>query len=176
MGRQIREAWVDRVKLLACILVASGHFYQSMVTSGILRSGSLYVWFNRTIYYFHVPLFFICSGYLYQKTARVGSFVQWRGNIIKRAVTLGIPYVVFSLITWGLKNLFSNAVNYESLGLFETLLTAPVSPYWFLYTLFFVFFNHAHQCFLSNGGLDAIDSSRNEADWYVPAGYGNLCD
>ena len=62
-----REKWVDDVKVIACILVVLGHFFQSMTKSNILPENGLYQWFNTTIYYFHVPLFFICSGYLYQK-------------------------------------------------------------------------------------------------------------
>lgn len=139
MARKNREAWPDRVKLLACILVVLGHFFQSMVTSGFLPGGWLYTWFDKTIYYFHVPLFFVCSGYLYQKTARVNTFSSWKSNVIKKAVVLGIPYVVFTVVTWGLKTLFSGAVNYENAGLLETLLFVPTSPYWYLYALFFIF-------------------------------------
>lgn len=60
-----REIWVDNVKVIACILVVLGHFFQSMTKSNILPANDLYEWFEQTIYFFHVPLFFICSGYLY---------------------------------------------------------------------------------------------------------------
>ena len=50
-----------------------GHFFQSMTKANILPQSDLYRWFNTTIYYFHVPLFFICSGYLYQKYNKVNS-------------------------------------------------------------------------------------------------------
>ena len=66
-----REKWVDDVKVIACILVVLGHFFQSMMKANILPENDLYGWFNTTIYYFHVPLFFICSGYLYQKYSKV---------------------------------------------------------------------------------------------------------
>ena len=68
-----REKWVDDVKVIACILVVLGHFFQSMTKANILPENNLYGWFNTTIYYFHVPLFFICSGYLYQKYSKVNS-------------------------------------------------------------------------------------------------------
>lgn len=60
-----REKWVDDVKVIACILVVLGHFLASV--QSYAPGGVLYEWFHKTIYYFHVPLFFICSGYLYQK-------------------------------------------------------------------------------------------------------------
>ena len=134
-----REKWVDNVKIIACILVALGHFFQSMVKSGILSDGSVYGWFNTTIYYFHVPLFFICSGYLYQKYSKVNNVADWRKNITKKALALGVPYVTFSTATWVLKNIFSSSVNDRLGGLGETLLLHPASPYWYLYALFFVF-------------------------------------
>lgn len=77
MSKQIaartREKWVDDVKVIACILVVVGHFFQSMVKASILPDSGLYEWFITTVYYFHVPLFFICSGYLYQKYSKVNS-------------------------------------------------------------------------------------------------------
>ena len=43
------------------MLVVLGYFFQSMIKSGILQANGVYGWFETTIYYFHVPLFFICS-------------------------------------------------------------------------------------------------------------------
>lgn len=55
MNKQIavktREKWVDDVKVIACILVVVGHFFQSMVKASILPENDLYKWFNTTIYY-----------------------------------------------------------------------------------------------------------------------------
>lgn len=134
-----REVWVDYVKVFACVLVVLGHFFQSMVKANILPENDLYDWFNATIYYFHVPLFFICSGYLYQKYSVVDSWPSWKQNIIKKAVVLGIPYFVFSFATWLLKTVFAGAVNNEMDGLIDTLILHPTAPYWYLYVLFFFF-------------------------------------
>lgn len=134
-----RDVWVDDVKVIACVLVVLGHFFQSMVKSDILSDSDLYEWFNTTIYYFHVPLFFICSGYLYQKYSRVNTFLNWQKNIKKKALALGIPYLTFTTITWILKKLFSGSVNDKIGGLGDTLLFHPTSPYWYLYALFCIF-------------------------------------
>ena len=134
-----REIWVDNVKVIACILVVLGHFFQSMTKSGILPANDLYGWFNTTIYYFHVPLFFICSGYLYQRYSKVNSVKTWGNNVFKKLVALGVPYFVFSTATWVLKAVFSSSVNDELGGIFETLFLSPTSPYWYLYALFFIF-------------------------------------
>ena len=83
-GVREREIWVDGVKSIACILVVVGHFFQSMTKTGIISQGHLYEWFNTTIYYFHVPLFFICSGYLYQKNSKFNDVRSWLRNVVKR--------------------------------------------------------------------------------------------
>ena len=137
--KELREIWVDDVKILACILVTLGHFFQSMVAAGILAETAMYQWFNETIYYFHVPLFFLCSGYLYQKNNGIGTRWSWQKNVIQKGITLGVPYIVFSLATWLLKEVFSGSVNSQNAGLMRTLLLEPASPYWYLYTLFFIF-------------------------------------
>ena len=133
------EYWIDYIKVFACILVVLGHFFQSMVKASILPDNTLYQWFNTIIYYFHVPLFFICSGYLYQKYNRIDSVGAWKHNVIKKAIVLGIPYFVFSFATWLLKTVFSDSVNGQIGGLGDTLFLHPTSPYWFLYILFFIF-------------------------------------
>ena len=138
--KEKRDIWVDNVKVLACLLVVLGHFFQSMVKSNIIEENSLYVWFNSTIYTFHVQLFFICSGYLYQKYTVINSFGNWKTNIIKKLLALSIPYLFFSTATWMLKKLFSSSVNSQIGKWLDTILLEPVPPYWYLYILFIIFF------------------------------------
>ena len=45
-----REKWVDYIKVIACILVVLGHFFQSMTKANILPTNDLYKWFNTTVY------------------------------------------------------------------------------------------------------------------------------
>lgn len=134
-----REKWVDDVKVIACILVVLGHFFQSMTKANILPASDLYKWFNTTIYYFHVPLFFICSGYLYQKYSKVNNVGSWCKNVSKKAAALGVPYVTFTTAVWVLKKVFSSSVNDQIGGLGDTLFFHPTAPYWYLYALFFIF-------------------------------------
>lgn len=134
-----REIWADSIKGIACILVVLGHFFQSMVKANILPDTNLYQWFIKTIYYFHVPLFFICSGYLFQKNSIVVDFQSWGKNALKKLLVLGIPYLFFSSVTWALKTLFSSSVNNKVGPLEETLFLNPTSPYWYLYELLFLF-------------------------------------
>ena len=95
-----REKWVDDVKVIACILVVLGHFFQSMTKANILPENALYKWFNTTIYYFHVPLFFICSRYLYQKYSKVDSLKSWKKNVLKKALAIGVPSFYIQMRFW----------------------------------------------------------------------------
>ena len=70
--------WIDRIKLLACLLVVAGHFFTSMVLCNIMETNIFLEWFLKTIYYFHVPLFFICSGYLYQNGCKITNLKEWK--------------------------------------------------------------------------------------------------
>lgn len=110
-----------------------------MTKANILPENNMYKWFNTTIYYFHVPLFFICSGYLYQKYSKVTSVGSWYRNVAKKVLALGVPYATFTTATWVLKKVFSSSVNDQIGGLRETLFLHPTAPYWYLYALFFIF-------------------------------------
>lgn len=131
-----REIWVDDVKVIACVLVVLGHFFQGITNEDILPANDLFQWFNQTIYYFHVPLFFICSGYLYQKFSKVEDIHGWKSNVLKKALNLGIPYFMFSFAKWIVKTIFSDD---GMSGLFDIWFLHPIPPYWYLYALFFLF-------------------------------------
>ena len=103
-----KYVWVDRVKLLACLLVVLGHFLSGLILADIIENNVFFVWFSKTIYYFHVPLFFICSGYLYQNSSKVTNFKEWKKNVSKKLMALGIPYVIFSTVTVLMKTIASD--------------------------------------------------------------------
>ena len=65
-----REKWVDNVKVIACILVVLGHFFQSMTKASILPENDLYEWFETTIYYFHVRCSLFVADICIRSTAR----------------------------------------------------------------------------------------------------------
>ncbi|MCD8006098.1 MAG: acyltransferase [Oscillospiraceae bacterium] len=134
-----REIWIDDVKVVACMLVLLGHLMMAMVEANVVSDGAVSQWLIKTIYYFHVPLFFICSGYLYQKLSIINTIESWGKNVLKKLITLGIPYFTFTTATWVIKLIFSGAGNNEIDNIFVTLFLEPTSPYWYLYALFFVF-------------------------------------
>ena len=131
--------WINKIKLLACLLVVAGHFFTSMILCNIMETNIFWEWFLKTIYYFHVPLFFICSGYLYQNGYKITNLKEWKKNIAKKAIALGVPYILFSSITIIMKVMAADSVNNKAPNFINTLLFDPIAPYWFLYILFFMF-------------------------------------
>ncbi len=135
-----RYIWIDNVKIIAVILVVLGHLIQSLYKSSLIENGFVYTAFNQIIYSFHVPLFFICSGFLYQQTTKTQNIKSYAKGISKRIVAYGIPFVVFSTITYILKIIFSDSVNQQNSHNFvKSLLFEPIAPYWFLLTLIIMF-------------------------------------
>lgn len=135
----MRERWIENIKVVACILVVVGHLVQSLVRAAVIADSQLYHFFNSLIYYFHVQLFFIASGYLYQKYTNVHGLRGRIYNIEKKFLNLGVPYFFFSIVTLALKKIFEDSVNIQAEGFMSSLFLNPISPYWYLYTLFFLF-------------------------------------
>ncbi len=137
--KKTKEFWIDNIKILACLLVLLGHLFQGLTGDNVLPRNSLYIWFNYTIYTFHVPLFFICSGYLYQKFSKVNSFDDWRKNVLRKLLVLGVPYIFFTIVTWIIKLVSGNGGTNSIDNIIDTLFFQPTAPFWFLYALFFMF-------------------------------------
>ena len=72
-----REKWADDVKVIACILVVLGHFFQSMTKANILPENDLYEWFETTIYYFLSSVKVAAVGLIVALTAKVLILTGW---------------------------------------------------------------------------------------------------
>jgi len=134
-----REYWIDNVKVVACLLVALRHFFMSMTKSGILPKTEIYVWLDIIPWYCAVQVFFFCSGYLYQKRSKIETVGAWYYGIVNKLIAFGIPYFVFTTLTWLLKTIFASSVNDQVGTLTSALFISPIAPYWYLYTAFFIF-------------------------------------
>ena len=73
-----RILWVDIAKGIGILLVLIGHVSQNSYISSF-------------IYSFHIPLFFIISGYLYKNK---------KNYIRNKTTTILIPYLFFSIISF----------------------------------------------------------------------------
>lgn len=86
------------------------------------------------IYYFHMPLFFIISGFCYSFKDDYGQYVLTK---VKRIL---IPYLVFSCIDLIPRHMFPNFINGTNPltnDIFNIIFKG--GQYWFLYVLFSIF-------------------------------------
>ena len=127
-----RQHWIDVCKGIAIILVVTGHVVTSYHNSGLYIDTPAFNGWGRVIYAFHMPLFFIVSGYL-TKFSKAE-------NIIKRKlISYGIPYVVFSLLIVVLKILANRFVNNKLTILdFIKIIWFPITSLWFVYALLII--------------------------------------
>lgn len=105
-----RLSWIDVVRGIGIFFVVYGHIY---------IGGEI----NRWIYSFHMPLFFILSGYLWNKSGN--NEIKFSSFLIKRIKTLLVPFVIFRLLLIVYWLIIESHFRLLDLG-----------PIWFLITLF----------------------------------------
>lgn len=119
-----RIKWLDILKGFLIITVMIGH-------SGVCPVG-----FRAWIYSFHVPAFFIVSGYTFQ-IREEKSFVRY---VVKKARTLLVPAMVFGMISCVYYYFFvSKSIFLEQNFLYNLALQSRVAVYpvsWFCISLF----------------------------------------
>lgn len=100
-------------------------------------------------YSFHMPLFFMISGYLFYMT-RLSKYPSelwnYKAIMVDKLKRLGIPFVIFTIIAMALKTLFSNYVGRPSEISIEEFVKAilyptegPLMELWFVAVLFWMF-------------------------------------
>lgn len=85
-----RLDYIDFAKAFGMLLIVWGH----------IRLGD---WSNAFVYAFHIPLFFFMSGMVFSKKR----YPDFKSFLLKRVHSLIKPYVVFSVLTWGVWAAFS---------------------------------------------------------------------
>ena len=114
-----RIAYIDSIKGFAILLVVMGHTFHDF--KGINMA------FIDFIYAFHMPLFFIISGYLgYKKDYDINQSLFYLRN---KAIGLIIPFLFFGSI-------YTLIYNYDYILLFTDSMKMG---YWFTFSLFLIF-------------------------------------
>lgn len=131
-----RSQALDMAKGIAIILVVYGHCLRGLLSANIVPPDSGLVLTDYVIYTFHMPVFFFISGLFFagSRDKPAGSF--WQGRL--RMIVY--PYFLWSLVQGTIQVALSgsSAVN-ATVGADRLLeiLWVPISPFWFLYALFF---------------------------------------
>ncbi len=130
--KKARIGYIDIAKGLGMLTVIYGH---------ILYMGNIYTY----IYSFHMPLFFFLAGMCYRK----GKYTSALHVVKARAKTLLLPYVIFSVSTWGVWALYNLILHNEVESYLSPLLQTFLAqgsggylvhnvPLWFIPCLFIV--------------------------------------
>lgn len=118
---QQRFFWLDWAKVIGIFLVVIGHIPTEYA-------------YKTYIYAFHMPLFFIISGFLYKK-------ISFKDEIIKCFRSLLLPYLLYGVLLLGFVtigkgfdvSLWLNFFLGNAVALIGKY--APLCPLWFLITL-----------------------------------------
>lgn len=130
---QERYEELDLLKGWTMILVYLGHCFQ-LGGINITRNAFSNFYIHGSIYSFHMPLFFIISGFLSNNSREIEFKSFYKGKIIR----LLVPYLFINLIDYILRTLFPQLVNSKFEGIRELLLNGTKIS-WFVYTLFILF-------------------------------------
>ncbi len=133
--------WINQSKGIAIILVVLGHTILGFQSSNMFSEyNNFFDYMIFTIYSFHMPLFFIISGYIYFKFEKINNNTEYKSLIKKKALNLLIPYFVFCSIQLLIKSILGGSTNSgSSINDIFLLPLIPREQFWFLYTLFVIF-------------------------------------
>ncbi len=125
------ENWLTIAKGYGIILVVLGH-----AISGAWAYENNLIWSNiySLIALFHMPLFFIISGYLYQKNYKKRSLSN---NIVRKVAALGIPYIIYNVV-YALVGQLTGDDKYNIQNL-RLIGYRPISHFWFVYVLLIIY-------------------------------------
>lgn len=125
-----RLRFIDALKGFAILLVVFGHCVADCVSS------NSYPEFTRPlvalkdfIYNFHMPLFFMISGFVFYFSE---SYNRWRSRVLN----LVLVYVIWCTVAWIFKRCFAGDVNHPvTLMDLAAIAVRPFFVYWYLYLL-----------------------------------------
>ena len=131
-----RESWLDGLKGFAILLVVLGHVLSGYLDAGMFPSAYYSFYEVRSwIYSFHMPLFFMLSGFTfalaYYRTGKLR-----REGYLRQLLNLLWIYVLFVLLQWGVKQVVPQLVNETyTLEDLRRMFVEPLGNFWYLYVL-----------------------------------------
>lgn len=132
-----RLDWPDAVRGIAIVLVVYAHAARGVDRAGHIDHTTLFETVDRAIYLFHMPLFFIVSGFLFSPLSGVDM-----ASISRRVARL-VTHLVYPLLLWTyiyliiklmLGTMLNGPVTLADIG----LPLPPVDHFWFLWALFLI--------------------------------------
>ncbi|WP_368489974.1 acyltransferase family protein [Clostridium sp. BJN0013] len=132
---------MDIARGIGIFLVVLGHSFPDAQFNGSV----FYAYIYRLIYSFHMPLFFIISGFFAYKIYEISTLKSYGRFVYSKFKRLMIPYISVSLIAVPIKLYMNNyaarpiKLNDLIINIIFYPLDIPIQYFWFIYTLFFIF-------------------------------------
>ncbi len=131
-----RLDWLDAARGLGILLVVFAHCLRGLETAGIQPLTPLVETVDRVIYAFHMPLFFLLSGLMFEHVARRHAPA---GFLRDRMLRLLWPLALWTWIFFAFRAAAGNAVNGgASWAEFPLNPLPPQLHFWFLWALFVI--------------------------------------
>lgn len=132
-----REGWLDSLKGFAILLVILGHVLSGYQDAGTFPEAYSSFYYIRTwIYSFHMPLFFVISGFTFTLAYCREGVLRVKG-FLRQMINLFWIYLLFCLLQWGVKQLVPDLVNETyTLDNLKQLFVEPLGNFWYIYVLF----------------------------------------
>ena len=131
-----RLEWVDIAKGVGIVLVVFGHALRGIEMAGQIDFHGFWGYVDRLIYSFHMPMFFLLSGYLFSSALTRDAL-----PFLKSRVTRLIwPLFLWTWVFFGAKALAGDLPNTSlaEAGGFPFFPLPPRAHFWFLWGLFLV--------------------------------------
>ncbi len=131
--------YISLLQIIGPIFVILGHSL-----NGLESTGAWYVFSKEWIYIFHMPLFFMISGYLLSYKGYLNGR-SYKKFVFIKAKRLLAPYIILNSFVWLIMLIYQFISNNISLSISEILIgfirprTNALTYTWFLFALFVVY-------------------------------------
>ncbi len=128
-----RFDFIDIARGICIILMVYAHAERGLDNAKILPLEGAFLFLDSTIYLFHMPLFFVVSGYLMGRSKRKVPLKKQFTNNVK---AIAIPYLIWKNFFNVIKLIVPSRINFPAEPLTLTGLLYPAAHFWFLFSLF----------------------------------------
>lgn len=140
MRQETRVQWIDALKGIAVLFVVVGHCLNGYLNADTFPGAKF--WFlllHEGIYLYHMPLFFLISGYTFSVAYIKGRALN-QHKVMLQLGNMVLLYSVWAVLLWISKCLFSEFTN-NTYGIQDLLnmFISPLGNYWYIYVLALIY-------------------------------------
>ncbi|MEC4184780.1 hypothetical protein VJ918_08155 [Adlercreutzia sp. R21] len=129
-----RDTWVLNLEATAALLIALGSLLTFAAAAGLISNEGLARWTQECLFPLQFPVFYFCSGYLYQRYRAVRTRRAWALNLRREAVVLLVPFAVFTVLGLAVGSLCGSERALTLPELANALFVQPIAPLGYFYT------------------------------------------